>query len=103
MIRELNYYKIIYNGEIVGGVVTLSGKTHGRIDRLFIIPSFQGKGIGSKVIGLLEESFANVLTWDLETSSRQLNDHYFYEKFGFKKTFQTEEEYRYKKRKKVFR
>lgn len=101
MIRELNYYKIICNGEIVGGiVVTLSGKTHGRIDRLFIIPAFQGKGIGSKVIGLLEESFPNVLTWDLETSSRQLNNHYFYEKLGFKKTFQTEEEYGYEKRKK---
>ncbi len=101
MIRELNYYKIIFNEEIVGGVVvTLSGKTHGRIDRIFIDPHYQGKGMGSKAIELIEEVFPNVSTWDLETSSRQLNNHIFYEKMGFQNTFQTEDEYGYEKRKK---
>ena len=76
MIRELNYYKVMFNEEIVGGVVvTLSGKTHGRIDRIFINPQYQGKGMGSKVIDLIEEVFPYISTLDLETSSRQLNNH----------------------------
>lgn len=36
--------------------------------------------------------------WDLETSSRQLNNHYFYEKMGYQATFKTEDEYCYIKR-----
>lgn len=35
MIKELNYFKVIYNKTIVGGIiVTISGKSFGRIDRI---------------------------------------------------------------------
>ncbi|MGH1144160.1 GNAT family N-acetyltransferase [Bacillus pseudomycoides] len=99
MIKELNYFKVIYNKTIVGGIiVTISGKSFGRIDRIFIDPDSQGKGIGSKVIDLIEKEFPNVRAWDLETSSRQLNNHYFYEKMGYQATFKTEDEYCYIKR-----
>ncbi|PFW92326.1 GNAT family N-acetyltransferase [Bacillus pseudomycoides] len=99
MIKELNYFKVIYNKTIVGGIiVTISGKSFGRIDRIFVDPDSQGKGIGSKVIDLIEKEFPNVRAWDLETSSRQLNNHYFYEKMGYPATFKTEDEYCYIKR-----
>ncbi|EEM02662.1 GNAT family N-acetyltransferase [Bacillus pseudomycoides] len=99
MIKELNYFKVIYNKTIVGGIiVTISGKSFGRIDRIFVDPDSQGKGIGSKVIDLIEKEFPNVRAWDLETSSRQLNNHYFYEKMGYQATFKTEDEYCYIKR-----
>ncbi|MED0993789.1 GNAT family N-acetyltransferase [Bacillus nitratireducens] len=99
MIKELNYFKVIYNKTIVGGIiVTISGKSFGRIDRIFVGPDSQGKGIGSKVIDLIEKEFPNVRAWDLETSSRQLNNHYFYEKMGYQATFKTEDEYCYIKR-----
>ncbi|WP_242218588.1 GNAT family N-acetyltransferase [Bacillus cereus group sp. BfR-BA-01380] len=99
MIKELNSFKIIYNETIVGGIiVTLSGQSFGRIDRIFVDPNYQGKGIGSKVITLIEKEFLNVRAWDLETSSRQINNHFFYEKMGYEATFKTEDEYCYIKR-----
>lgn len=100
MIEELVYYKIINNKDIVGGIiVTITGKSFGRIDRIFVDPDYQGKKIGSRVIELIEEEFPTVRTWDLETSSRQVNNHHFYEKMGYRTTFKTEDEYCYIKRK----
>jgi uncharacterized protein YjbI with pentapeptide repeats len=99
MIKELNYYKVIYDGELVGGViVTVSGKSYGRIDRIFVDTAYQGRGIGSRVISLIEKEFPHVRAWDLETSSRQLNNHRFYEKMGYRTTFVSEDEYCYVKR-----
>ncbi|WP_210366960.1 GNAT family N-acetyltransferase [Bacillus sp. REN3] len=103
MIRELEYFKILFEGEIVGGIiVTLTGKSYGRIDRLFINPDFQRKGIGTTVIERIQDVFPNVRAWDLETSSRQISNHAFYEKTGFQIMFQTAEEYHYIKRTRYF-
>jgi GNAT superfamily N-acetyltransferase len=99
MIRELEVYKVIADKQMAGGiVVTLSGATYGRIDRIFIHPDFQGKGIGSSVMQLIEKEFPEVRVWNLETSARQKNNHYFYEKMGFRTTFECDEEYCYEKR-----
>ncbi|UII58238.1 GNAT family N-acetyltransferase (plasmid) [Cytobacillus spongiae] len=100
MIRELNYYKVLYDGEMVGGlIVTVVGKRHGRVDRIFIEPRHQGKGIGTEVMKLMEGEFPKVKTWELETSSRQVNNHQFYEKAGYRKVFQSEDEFCYEKKK----
>ncbi|WP_374056810.1 GNAT family N-acetyltransferase [Rossellomorea sp. FM04394] len=99
MIHELNYFKILYHEELVGGViVTLEGKRHARIDRIFVDPDYQGKGIGSAALKFIEEMFSQVKSWELETSSRQLNNHAFYEKMGYKKVFESEVEFCYEKR-----
>nr|WP_227413828.1 GNAT family N-acetyltransferase [Cytobacillus luteolus] len=103
MIEELEYFKIKYYEKVIGGIiVTVTGKSFGRIDRIFVEPNYQGKGIGSQVINLIEEQFPNVRTWDLETSRRQVNNHHFYEKMGYKTTFMTDDEYYYIKRKANF-
>lgn len=102
MIEELAYYKISYAKDIVGGViVTLTGKNFGRIDRIFVDPTYQGKKIGSKALDLIEEEFSAVRVWDLETSSRQMNNHYFYKKKGYENTYKSEDEYGYTKRKEL--
>ena len=94
MMNHLNYFKVLRNEEIVCAIiVTISGQSYGRIDRIFIEPKFQGKGIGSSVITLMEKEFPNVRAWDLETSSRQINNHHFYEKMGYRTTFETEDEF----------
>jgi GNAT superfamily N-acetyltransferase len=99
MIRELNYFKILFQEELVGGVIViLAGKRHARIDRIFVDPDYQGKGIGSSAIRLIEEKLPQVKSWELETSSRQLNNHIFYEKVGYKKIFESEDEFCYEKR-----
>ncbi|MBJ8008088.1 MULTISPECIES: GNAT family N-acetyltransferase [Bacillus cereus group] len=98
-IEELDYCKVILDEEIVGGIiVTISGKSYGRIDRIFVDPIHQGKGIGAQVIDFIEEEFPSVRIWDLETSSRQINNHHFYKKMGYETIFETEDEYCYVKK-----
>lgn len=98
-IEELDCYKVIMGGKIIGGIiVTISGKSYGRIDRIFVEPVYQGKGIGSKVIKLIEEEYPSIRIWDLETSSRQINNHHFYKKMGYEIIFKSEDEYCYVKR-----
>ncbi|EEL22995.1 MULTISPECIES: GNAT family N-acetyltransferase [Bacillus] len=101
-IEELDSYKVIMDEKIIGGIiVTISGKSYGRIDRIFVEPFLQGKGIGSRIIKLIEEKFPNIRIWDLETSSRQVNNHHFYKKMGYEIIFKSEDEYCYVKRKNV--
>ncbi|MGE7881449.1 GNAT family N-acetyltransferase [Bacillus sp. NPDC094077] len=101
-IEELDSFKVIMDEEIIGGIiVTISGKSYGRIDRIFVDPVYQGKGIGSQVIKLIEEKFPNISIWDLETSSRQVNNHHFYKKMGYQTIFESEDEYCYVKRIKI--
>jgi Uncharacterized low-complexity proteins, COG1357 len=67
-------------------------------DRIFIDPALQGQGNGSEVIRLVEKAFPSVSTWDLETSTRQKGNLHFYEKMGYERTFETDEEVCYIKR-----
>ncbi|MGG5782813.1 GNAT family N-acetyltransferase [Bacillus albus] len=98
-IEELDCYKVIMDEKIIGGIiVTISGKSYGRIDRIFVDPVYQGKGIGSFVIKLIEEEYPSIRIWDLETSSRQINNHHFYKKMGYEIIFKSEDEYCYVKR-----
>ncbi|SDS84691.1 Protein N-acetyltransferase, RimJ/RimL family [Paenibacillaceae bacterium GAS479] len=98
LIRESCYYVIVLEGKRVGGVsVNYLGKRHARLDKIFIDPNFQGQGIGSKVISLLEKEFPFVEVWKLETSSKQISNHYFYEKMGFIRSYESEWEYGYEK------
>ncbi|HDR7719906.1 GNAT family N-acetyltransferase [Bacillus albus] len=98
-IEELDCYKVVMDEKIIGGIiVTISGKSYGRIDRIFVDPVYQGKGIGSFVIKLIEEEYPSIRIWDLETSSRQINNHHFYKKMGYEIIFKSEDEYCYVKR-----
>ncbi|SCN34365.1 Uncharacterized protein BCRIVMBC938_02491 [Bacillus wiedmannii] len=98
-IEELDSFNVIMDKEIIGGIiVTISGKSYGRIDRIFVDPNYQGKGIGSHVIKLIEAEYPNIRIWDLETSSRQINNHHFYKKMGYEIIFKSEDEYCYVKR-----
>lgn len=98
-IEELDSFKVIMDDKIIGGIiVTISGKSYGRIDRIFVDPDYQGKGIGSHVIKLIEEEYPSIRIWDLETSTRQINNHHFYKKMGYEIIFKSEDEYCYVKR-----
>lgn len=49
--QNCEYFKILYNGEIIGGAILVieSNQVH-NLGRIFIDPNFQNQGIGMKVI-----------------------------------------------------
>ncbi|MEM5637680.1 GNAT family N-acetyltransferase [Bacillus toyonensis] len=77
-IEELDSYKVIMDEKIIGELWlrSLVNRTEESIS-IFVEPFLQGKGIGSRIIKLIEEKFPNIRIWDLETSSRQVNNHHF--------------------------
>ncbi|KHL93295.1 hypothetical protein QW71_24590 [Paenibacillus sp. IHB B 3415] len=96
-IREADYYVIEDGAQIIGGAnVHVLGR-HARVDKIFIDPVRQGTGLGSKTLVFLEEQYPEVRAWKLETSSKQLSNHYFYEKSGYVRIYESPDEYGYEK------
>ncbi|MEK4663726.1 GNAT family N-acetyltransferase [Priestia sp. FSL H7-0729] len=98
VIREWDYYVVESDGCAIGGVsVNVLGQKHARIDKLYIDPVCQGRGVGTQVMRLIEAEFPHIEIWKLETSGRQLDNHLFYEKMGYVRTYASEEEFGYEK------
>jgi len=98
VIREWDYYVVESDGCAIGGVsVNVLGRKHARIDKIYIDPVCQGRGVGSQVMRLIEAEFPQIENWKLETSSRQLDNHHFYEKMGYVCIYASEDEYGYEK------
>lgn len=93
-----NYYKIMYDAVLIGVIlIAYTGREHGRIDRFYIKPNIQNKGIGSKVLGLIEAMYPMVKIWTLDTAQKSLRNHKFYEKNGYIKMGEDEQERYYQK------
>ena len=90
---DKKYYKIMYD-DILAGVLLISytGREHARVDRFYIEPTFQNKGIGSKVITLIEGMYPMVRLWTLDTIQKSIRNHKFYEKNGYEKIGEDEDE-----------
>lgn len=87
------YYKIIYNENLIGVIlISYTGKEHARIDKLYIIPEYQGIGIGKEVINLIEDMFPMVKVWTLDTIKESVRNHKFYEDMGYKLMEEDDEE-----------
>ena len=96
---DKKYYKIIYNDTLAGVLlISYTGREHARVDRFYIEPTFQNKGIGSKVITLMEEIYPTVKIWSLDTIQKSTRNHNFYEKNGYEKIGEDEDERYYCKR-----
>lgn len=92
------YYKIMKDSKIIGVIlVSTTGREHGRIDRLYILPDHQGSGTGSKVLALLEELYPDVNLWTLDTTQFSKRNHHFYEKNGYQLDSQDDSERYYYK------
>jgi len=84
-----DFYIVKYEGEPVGGIRVRSHNggniTEGVrwISPIFVIPSFQGKGIAQKVIQKVFELYPDALTWRLDTIKQEPGNCHLYEKCGF--------------------
>jgi len=89
-IGECFYYKILMDGEIVGGLTVYDeGEGHFHLDVIYIDPAYHNRGIGSQAIQFIEQQHP-AARWTLHTPLYAIRNQHFYEKFGYVKTGQEE-------------
>lgn len=83
-IRNPYLFKILLDGRIIGDI-TVRPKGEGRywLGCLAVIPEFQNRGIGSRAMEFVEQSFPGAISWGLDTPVQKAGNCHFYEKLGF--------------------
>lgn len=83
--KEAIYYKIVSEGEIVGGIVIYDmGDGHFHLDLIYIHPEYHNRGIGTQAMRFIEKTHPGT-KWSLHTPTYALRNQHFYEKFGYVK------------------
>jgi len=92
VIAGMPYYKVLYEGEVVGGVIAVdNGDGHYYLLRMFVEPDYQARGIGLKSVRLLFELYPEAKKWTLDTPAWNTRTRPFYGKLGFRIVGETEE------------
>jgi RimJ/RimL family protein N-acetyltransferase len=95
LIEEGNYFKILDNEKIIGGIrVRDNGEGEYWIGAVYIYSVKQNKGVGTKAMNLLFREFKDAKKWFLETSYLSFRNQHFYEKMGFVKFGETKPDIR---------
>lgn len=84
-IKRYHHFTILDGDTVIGAIDVRGNDERMHIDKVFISPESQNKGIGTASIQFLEEKFPNVKLWTLYTPYLSFRNHHFYEKFGYKK------------------
>lgn len=80
------HYTILVEDKIIGGAeLRLDFETECYINRIFLLPEFQNKGLGTRIMTYFENEFPKVKKWTLCTPHKNYRNHGFYEKLGYKK------------------
>ena len=83
-------YKMVVNDNVIGFYVMLDKGDHLYLDHLYILPDYQGKGIGGNIINKLK-SVSRSLDKTIRLGALRGSDsNRFYLKHGFKKTHEGE-------------
>jgi GNAT superfamily N-acetyltransferase len=81
------FYKILADNILIGAIrVYWKEEVQFWISPMFILPTYQGKGIAQQVLGLIESMFPQASTWELATILEEERNCYLYEKMGYIKT-----------------
>lgn len=90
--REQIYYKILADGQLVGGIVIEEmGQGHIHLDLLYVHPSYHDRGIGTQAMILLEAAHPAV-KWTLDTPAYAIRNQHFYEKLGYSRVKEYEQD-----------
>ena len=77
-------YRIVHNGETVGGVVVKLEGTRGELDLLFVAPGVHSKGIGYAAWQEIEALYPEVEVWQTCTPYfEKRNIHFYVNRCGF--------------------
>jgi len=84
---ESHGYKILLDGQVVGGfIVWILESRNNHLGTIFIDPNIQDQGVGTQAWKLIETTYPDTLSWELSTPDWAVKNHYFYEqKCGFEK------------------
>ncbi|MFX0016129.1 MAG: GNAT family N-acetyltransferase [Promethearchaeota archaeon] len=81
--KFMDYYKILLDENIVGGIFSRGGKQHRVLEGIFVDPPCHNQGIASRAMELLWEMYPEVQLWTLGTPEWNVRTRHFYEKLGF--------------------
>ena len=78
------FLKALIDTKIVGSVRAYADNKTCYINKLIVLPDYQNKGIGTKLMNEIEKQFANEIhRYELFTGSRDTKNKYLYEKLGY--------------------
>jgi len=84
MMKVMDYYEILAEDKIVGGLFFSSAnQDHYVLERIFITPSYQRKGIAMRAMEIAFEKHPDAKFWTLGTPNWNLRTQNFYEKLGY--------------------
>lgn len=81
--EDTDYWLIVYEGRMVGGVRVVRKKDANLISPMFVLPEEQNKGIGSAVLEQLFQMYPETFCWRLVTIQEEERNCHLYEKMGF--------------------
>jgi RimJ/RimL family protein N-acetyltransferase len=82
--RRADYYKIVVDGEIAGGIIVFRTKVRQyELGRIYLAPEHQNKGIGTRAMDFLWETYPLAKRWTLGTPEWNRRTRHFYKKVGF--------------------
>jgi ribosomal protein S18 acetylase RimI-like enzyme len=86
MMKLGEYYKVLQDGQMIGGVVVSRKKVlEYEVTRVFIAPEHQNQGLGEQVFEFLWETYPLTKRWTLGTPKWNARNQHFYKKVGFEK------------------
>jgi GNAT superfamily N-acetyltransferase len=84
MMRFCRYYKVIYDGRIVGGLIASQRRPgHYELERIFVEPEYHNRGISTEAMKQVFVMFPDAKIWTLGTPEWNVRTKHFYEKLGF--------------------
>jgi len=84
MMNWSNYYKILYEGRIVGALIVAKKRAgHYECSRMFVDPEFQNQGVATRAFEMVWEMHKDAKVWTLDTPEWNVRTKHFYEKLGF--------------------
>jgi len=82
--KESQGYKILHKGNVIGGLIAwILPSRENRLGVIFVDPMLQNKGVGSRILQFMFETYSDAKSWALETPGFAKSNHKFYEKNGF--------------------
>jgi ribosomal protein S18 acetylase RimI-like enzyme len=88
-IEEDEFYKIVFEGQIIGGIIVVDmGEGHFHLDVLNVDPSYHNRGIGTQAMQFIERTYP-ATKWTLDTPAYAIRNQHFYEKFDYVKVGET--------------